>query len=145
MRGGPSFSCGDPVPHRPPTLLSTVERDPAVRAACRLRAVVCAGSRVDPALADRLEAVLPGCALVEYYGSAEQSLVAVRTGGALRPVVDVRIDDAGTLWARSDLVVDGHLVDGRIVPPERHDGWTSVGDRGVLHDDGTLEVLGRPA
>ncbi|GAA4839066.1 hypothetical protein GCM10025787_19500 [Saccharopolyspora rosea] len=133
------------VPAMLSALLSAVERDPALRAACRLRTVVCAGSRVDPALAERLASLLPGCALVEYYGSAEQSLVAVRTGGALRPVVEVRIDDTGTLWARSDLGVDGHLVDGRVVPPEERDGWTTVGDRGVLHPDGTLEVLGRPA
>ncbi|GAA0539174.1 hypothetical protein GCM10011581_06340 [Saccharopolyspora subtropica] len=123
-------------------LLSTMERDPVLRAGCALRTVVCGGARVDAELAGRLARVLPGCELVEYYGSAEHSLIAIRRGGGLRPVVDVEVRD-GELWVRSELAFDGYLDGGRIVPPGTRDGWSTVGDRAVQRPDGSLEVLGR--
>ncbi|MEV5538141.1 AMP-binding protein [Saccharopolyspora shandongensis] len=135
------------VPAMLSTLVSTLERDPVLRAECGLRVVVCGGARVDEALAERLAKVLPGCELVEYYGSAEHSLIAVRRGGSLRPVVDVDVrdpvDGVGELWVRSELVFDGYLRDGAIVPATTEDGWSTVGDRAVRHADGSLEVLGR--
>ncbi|MEV0086780.1 AMP-binding protein [Saccharopolyspora sp. NPDC050642] len=135
------------VPAMLSTLVSTLERDPVLRAECGWRVVVCGGARVDDSLAERLAKVLPGCELVEYYGSAEHSLIAVRRGGSLRPVVDVDVrdpvDGVGELWVRSDLVFDGYLRDGAIVPATTEDGWSTVGDRAVRHADGSLEVLGR--
>jgi long-chain acyl-CoA synthetase len=131
------------VPAMLSALLSILERDPVLRAECGLRIVVCGGARVDDALEERLAKVLPGCVLVEYYGSAEHSLIAVRRGGRLRPVVDVDIDGAGQLWVRSDLVFDGYLSNGTIVPPTTRDGWSTVGDHAIHHSDGSLEVLGR--
>lgn len=131
------------VPAMLSALLSTLERDPMLRAECGLRIVVCGGARVDHALEERLTKVLPGCELVEYYGSAEHSLIAVRRGAQLRPVVDVDVDDAGQLWVRSDLAFDGYLNSGTIVPPTTRDGWSTVGDRAIHHPDGSLEVLGR--
>lgn len=135
------------VPAMLSALLSTLERHPVLRAECGLRTVVCGGAKVDEALEERLAKVLPGCELVEYYGSAEHSLIAVRRGGPLRPVVDVEVrdpvDGVGELWVRSDLVVDGYLRDGEIVPTATEDGWSTVGDRAVQRSDGSLEVLGR--
>ncbi|MEV0054428.1 AMP-binding protein [Saccharopolyspora shandongensis] len=135
------------VPAMLSALVSTLERDPVLRSECGLRVVVCGGARVDEALAERLAKVLPGCELVEYYGSAEHSLIAVRRGGSLRPVVDVDVrdpvDGVGELWVRSELVFDGYLRDGAIVPATTEDGWSTVGDRAVRHADGSLEVLGR--
>ncbi|MEV6232806.1 AMP-binding protein [Saccharopolyspora shandongensis] len=135
------------VPAMLSALVSTLERDPVLRAECGLRVVVCGGARVDEALAERLAKALPGCELVEYYGSAEHSLIAVRRGGSLRPVVDVDVrdpvDGVGELWVRSELVFDGYLRDGAIVPATTEDGWSTVGDRAVRHADGSLEVLGR--
>ncbi|WP_165968020.1 AMP-binding protein [Saccharopolyspora elongata] len=135
------------VPAMLSALVSTLERDPVLRAECGLRVVVCGGARVDDSLAERLAKALPGCELVEYYGSAEHSLIAVRRGGSLRPVVDVDVRDlvggVGELWVRSDLVFDGYLRDGAIVPATTEDGWSTVGDRAVRHADGSLEVLGR--
>ncbi|MEY8043162.1 AMP-binding protein [Saccharopolyspora cebuensis] len=140
------------VPAMLAALLAVLERDPVLRAGCALRAVICGGARVDPALADRLAKALPGCELIEYYGSAEQSLIALRRGGgALRPVVPVAVepvDDepvagAGELHVRSELAFDGHLEDGVLV--EASPGWMPVGDRAIQHPDGALEVLGRAA
>ncbi|MGP4020111.1 AMP-binding protein [Saccharopolyspora sp. 5N708] len=135
------------VPAMLAALLSVLERDPVLRAECGLRTVVCGGARVDDALAERLAKVLPGCELVEYYGCAEHSLIAIRRGGPLRPVVDVEVrdpvDGVGELWVRSPLAFDGYLANGRIVPPRSPDGWSTVGDRAVRHPDGSLEILGR--
>ncbi|WP_425565571.1 AMP-binding enzyme [Saccharopolyspora gregorii] len=47
----------------------------------------------------------------------------------------------GALWARSELVCDGHLRGGVLVPAAP--GWRGVGDRAVRHEDGTVTVLGR--
>ncbi|GAA4537431.1 AMP-binding protein [Pseudonocardia xishanensis] len=94
--------------------------------------IVCGGAHVPQALRR------PG--LVEYYGSAEHSLIAVRRDGALRPVPGVDLEvRAGELWVRSPLAVDGRLRAGVLDPaPE----WTSVGDR-VDIVDGALTVHGR--
>jgi long-chain acyl-CoA synthetase len=132
------------VPAMLAALLVELERDPQLRADCRLRTVVCGGAAVPAELAERLARVLPQASLVEYYGSAEQSLVAVDRGSGLRPVVEVAVDQDGQLWARSDLTADGYLVRGRIVPPHGwRDGWSTAGDRAALLDDGRLRVLGR--
>ena len=131
------------VPAMLSALLSVLERDPERRERCVLGKVVCGGAKVDEPLRERLKRVLPGCELIEYYGSAEHSLVAMRRGqDGLRPVrgVDVEVRD-GELWARSDLVFSGYLHKGQMTP--RTEAWTSVGDQAIQHADGTLTVLGR--
>jgi len=94
--------------------------------------VVCGGAHVPEGLRR------PG--LLEYYGSAEHSLIAIRREVALRPVPGVDLEvRAGELWVRSPLAVDGRLRGGVLDPaPE----WTSVGDR-VDIVDGALTVHGR--
>ncbi|RCW42895.1 long-chain acyl-CoA synthetase [Halopolyspora algeriensis] len=142
------------VPAMLAALLAVLERRPRLRAECTVHTVVCGGARVDDELRDRLTRILPGCALVEYYGSAEHSLVALRRDRApLRPVdgveLDVRDGDrsvpagtAGLLWVRSPLAFDGYLDAGAVRSPAEG-GFFSVGDRAVCHGDGTLTVLGR--
>ncbi|WP_243789696.1 AMP-binding protein [Saccharopolyspora gloriosae] len=140
------------VPAMLAALVSVWERRPELRAACRLRLVVCGGAGVDGDLEQRLRRLLPGCELLEYYGSAEHSLIASRRGEPrLRPLVDVDVRDmarnslpaenVGVLWVRSELAFDGYLRDGVLDAAEQ--GWSSVGDRAVRHEDGTLSVLGR--
>lgn len=141
------------VPPMLSALLAVWQRRPDLRDECAVRKIVCGGARVDDELRDRLSRVLPGCELIEYYGSAEHSVVAMRRGrDALRPVRGVEIDvgddrgrlppgTAGRLWVRSDLVFGGYVESGRIRPPEP--GFSSVGDHAVQHADGALTVLGR--
>ncbi|MCX2731124.1 AMP-binding protein [Saccharopolyspora sp. NFXS83] len=140
------------VPAMLAALLSVWERRPQLLAACALRLVVCGGAGVDGVLEERLRLLLPGCELLEYYGSAEHSLIAARRGAPrLRPLVDVDVRDAmgdslpaelgGVLWVRSELTFDGHLRRGALDAAEP--GWSSVGDHAVRHDDGTVSVLGR--
>ncbi|GAA2858809.1 acyl-CoA synthetase [Pseudonocardia halophobica] len=125
------------VPAMLADLVATQERAPAESA---LRTVVCGGAHLGDGLRARFRQAFPAAELVEYYGSAEHSLVAVRRGDGLRPVpgVDLDVRD-GTLWVRSPLAADGALRAGRLEPAG---AWTTVGDRVDLHD-GLLTVHGR--
>jgi long-chain acyl-CoA synthetase len=106
------------------------------------RTVVCGGAHLDDGLRARFARVLPDSELIEYYGSAEHSLIAVRRGtGELRPVPGVELDVRdGTLWVRSPLAFAGYLRSGRLEPAA---GWTSVGDRVERTASGGLIVHGR--
>jgi long-chain acyl-CoA synthetase len=120
-------------------LLGDLEREPG---RCTLRTVVCGGAHVGDALRARFARTLPDARLVEYYGSAEHSLIAIRRGDAgLRTVPGVELDVRdGVLRLRSPLAFDGYLRGGVLEPaPE----WSSVGDRVELRPDGTLTVHGR--
>lgn len=140
-------ACGDAeivhlVPAMLAGLLDALATDPALRAASRLRAVVCGGAHIGEGMRHRFGALLPGCELIEYYGSAEHSLIAVRRGGTgLHPAagVEVAIRD-GRVWVRSALAAAGRLVAGAVRPAP---DWSTVEDMGTLHPDGTLTVHGR--
>ncbi|SCX48790.1 Acyl-CoA synthetase (AMP-forming)/AMP-acid ligase II [Klenkia marina] len=120
-----------------------------------LRLVV-AGDRLPRALADR--AVAAGARVEHYYGAAELSFLAWGSADDdLRPFPDVRLQVRdGVVWARSPYLSEGyvedpgHPDDGAAVPggagaPFAVDrgGWATVGDRGVLTDEGHLAVVGR--
>ncbi|WP_214405372.1 class I adenylate-forming enzyme family protein, partial [Pseudonocardia lacus] len=123
-------------------LLDDVERTPGPGAP---RVVVCGGAHLPDTLRDRFARLLPDSELVEYYGSAEHSLIAVRRRGdaELRPVdgVELRVRD-GVLWVRSPLAFDGHLRGGTVDPAA---AWTTVGDRADLTPTGGVRVHGREA
>lgn len=124
------------VPSMLSSLLAVLERRPG----SALRTVVCGGAKVDDALRARFARVLPEAELIEYYGAAEHSLIAIRRGmGELRPVADVEIRD-GVLWVRSPMVFDGYLRDGVVHPAEGE--WSTVDDLAELRD-GVLTVFGR--
>ncbi len=100
----------------------------------RLRVAVLAGGAVPAAL--RRRAAERGLHLVEYYGAAELSFVAIDTDGkGLRPFPGVEVDlRDGVLWARSPYLCTG------VADPQ---GWASVGDLAEPGPDGTLRILGR--
>lgn len=107
-----------------------------------LRTVVCAGSLLPEAVRDR--ALAAGVEVVDYYGAAELSFVAIRRDGRLSPFpqVEVEVRD-GVIWARSPWLCEGYAP-GQSGPLRRDaGGWATVGDRGRLDDDGGLIVLGR--
>lgn len=107
--------------------------------------IVCGGAHVAPAVRDRCARLLPDTTLLEYYGSAEHSLIALRrSAGALRPVEGVRLElREGVLWVDSPQAVLGRLRHGVLEPAAP--GASTVGDRAELHADGSLSVLGRSA
>ncbi|ANY09956.1 hypothetical protein AFB00_10525 [Pseudonocardia sp. HH130630-07] len=130
--------------HLVPALLSALlddrERHPGGPAPS---VVVCGGAHVAPAVRDRCARLLPGTLLLEYYGSAEHSLIAIRRdGGPLRPVPGVELTLAdGVLWVDSPQAVAGRLRHGVLEPAGP--GPSTVGDRAVIDADGALTVLGR--
>lgn len=120
-------------------LLDELERTPGPVA---LRTVVVGGAHLPDVERARFARLLPRAELVEYYGSAEHSLIAVRRGGGeLLPVPGVELDVRdGVAWVRSPLASAGRLRDGVLEPAAE---WTTVGDRVERSPTGGLAVLGR--
>jgi long-chain acyl-CoA synthetase len=143
------------IPAMLAALVSRWEADPQPPG---LRTILTVGAKLDPDLADRAGKALPGCQVVEYYGSSEQSLVSIRTTeppdtvGRPPSIVDVEIRDAagvrldrgqeGEIWVRSELLFSGYLTDGFSADAGE---WVSVGDHGHVRADGSLVVRGRGA
>ncbi|ONI66801.1 o-succinylbenzoate--CoA ligase [Kribbella sp. ALI-6-A] len=103
----------------------------------RLKSALIGGSRLDPVLRTRAEAL--GIRVIAYYGAAELSFVAADSGEGLRslPGVELRVEQ-NELWVRSPFVA--HTYADR---PLRRDGeWVTAGDRAELGNDG-LRLLGR--
>lgn len=130
------------VVHCVPTVAADVldrRRDGALPA---LRRAVLAGAGGVRAL--RRRAAPLGVDVVEYYGAAELSFVAVDADGAgLRPFPGVEVvAREGVVHARSAYLSEGYF--GGDGPLRRDaDGWATVGDRGEVRPDGTLTVEGR--
>jgi acyl-CoA synthetase (AMP-forming)/AMP-acid ligase II len=129
------------VLHAVPTVLADVLAAREHGALPRLRRAVVAGAALPPAL--RARAAAAGVDVVEYYGAAELSFVAVdRDGAGLRafPGVRLRLRD-GLIEVRSPYVAQGYAEG--TGPLTVVDGWAGVGDRGRLDADGVLVVAGR--
>lgn len=104
----------------------------------RLRVAVVAGEPLREV--EREQAARFGIDLVEYYGAAELSLVAVRREDGLAPVPGVECAiRAGRLWVRSPYAMNGYL-DG--TQGQADAGWRTVGDL-VTGTPERFEVLGR--
>ncbi|KID28547.1 acyl-CoA synthetase (AMP-forming)/AMP-acid ligase II [Prauserella sp. Am3] len=128
------------VPAMLADLVADAEQRPGPSA---LRTVVCGGAHLGEALRSRFAEALPETRLIEYYGSAEHSLIAIRrhADAELRPLpaVDLDIRD-GVLWVRSPLAFDGYLHEGAVEPAGE---WLSNGDRVRRTASGGLIVGGR--
>ena len=104
--------------------------------------VVVAGDRLAPSLHEAATAA--GARVSHYYGAAELSFVAWgEHAAALRPFPGVEVEARdGELWVRSPYVCEGYAEPGHVLRRDA-DGWTTVGDRGVVEQDGRVTVLGR--
>lgn len=104
--------------------------------------VVVAGDGLPRSLHDAATAT--GARVSHYYGAAELSFVAWgEHAEALRPFPGVEVESRdGELWVRSPYVCDGYAEPQHVLERDP-DGWTTVGDRGVLEEDGRVTVLGR--
>lgn len=126
------------VAHLTPAMLATLlERDLGV-----LRTVVCAGATLPDLV--RRRAHDRGLTVVDYYGAAELSFVAMRVGMRLEPFPEVELDlRDGVVWARSPWLAEGY-ASGQTGPMQRDDdGFATVGDRGAWDAPAGLVVLGR--
>jgi len=131
------------VPHLLADLLDAVPSTPSTLGC---RTVVVAGAALPTPLRRRAEE--HGLRVVEYYGAAELSFVALADGHPLRPfpAVEVQARD-GVLWVRSPYLSLGYAgVTGASGPWQQDaDGWSTVGDRGSVQPDGSIVVQGRGA
>jgi long-chain acyl-CoA synthetase len=140
-RGVPDRLDAVTVLHTVPAVLADVLAARAGGALPRLRLAVVAGAAVPPALREHARAL--GIRIVEYYGAAELSFVAVDRGDArLRafPGAELRVRD-GLIEVRSPYVARGYARGSG--PLTLTGGWATVGDRGRLGADGVLVVAGR--
>lgn len=104
--------------------------------------VVVAGDRLPESL--HSAATAAGARVSHYYGAAELSFVAWgEHTGALRPFPGVEVvAREGELWVHSPYVCAGYAEPQHLLRRDA-EGWTTVGDRGAVEDDGRITVLGR--
>lgn len=121
----------------PGMLAALLERDLG-----NLRTVVCAGASLPEVVRRRAHSA--GVTVVDYYGAAELSFVAMRVGARLDPFSEVEVDlREGVVWARSPWLAEGYAP-GQTGPLRRDaDGFATVGDRARWDADTGLVVLGR--
>jgi acyl-CoA synthetase (AMP-forming)/AMP-acid ligase II len=109
-----------------------------------LRTVVVAGSATPHDLVQRC--LDRGMRVIEYYGAAELSFVAIRRAPEpLRPFpgVDLRVGDDGVLWARSPYLALGYTGAAGGALRRDADRFATVGDLAAVADDGTITIRGR--
>lgn len=134
-RWRPALAAEATVAHLTPTMLS----DALAVQDSRLRLAVVAGAALAPGLRERAEDV--GIKVVEYYGAAELSFVAIGRG-RLMPFPQVEVESReGVLWARSPWTANGYAP-GQDGPLQRDGDWCSVGDHGEV-SKGIVTVSGR--
>jgi acyl-CoA synthetase (AMP-forming)/AMP-acid ligase II len=110
-------------------------------------------SATPPELLRALETAFPHAVVRVFYGSTEAGGVATldhadlhrKPGSCGVPAIatEVRIDDAGELWARGPLLFDGYFEDPEATADVLVDGWYRTGDLAVADDEGFLTVVGR--
>jgi O-succinylbenzoic acid--CoA ligase len=110
-----------------------------------LRAVLVGGGPIPPGLLE--EAWGRGIPALPTYGMTETcaQVATLKPGSPLAyrvhplPQVEVRIESDGRIALRGPQVFGGYLGEEQRGP----DDWFVTGDNGRLHDDGSLQVLGR--
>lgn len=140
-RWDPRLLARTTVAHLTPTMLRDA-LDDEIRARWEgtLRLVVVAGAALSPSLRER--AIARGLDVVEYYGAAELSFVALGRG-RLAPFAGVEVEPRdGVIWVRSPWTAAGY-ADGAAGPLRVAGRWCTVGDRGSLVG-GAVVVHGRP-
>jgi long-chain acyl-CoA synthetase len=111
-----------------------------------LRRIMVGGSKLDPALRGKLQALAPQAELCEFYGAAETSFVTLADAttpegsvGRAFPGVEIRIDGV-EVWVRSPYLFAGYAGDPGSA--RWRDGWLTVGEAGYL-EGGCLYLRGR--
>lgn len=141
-------------------ILDAAERDG--RHFPALRRVICSGAKLAPAVHERLAALCPDAAVLEYYGASELSFVSLRSSREGAPAdsvgrpfhgveLSLRDDDGnpvergrpGTVWVRSGMLSDGYLGTTDGAGYREQDGWGTVGDYGWIDGEGWLRLVGR--
>ena len=130
-RWHPRLLAGATVAHLTPTMLADALADevPATWQGS-LRLAVVAGAALSPVLREQARA--HGLDVVEYYGAAELSFVALGRE-RLHPFARVEVEARdGVLWVRSPWTALGY-ANGAEGPLRVDRGWCTVGVRGAVH------------
>ncbi|MGW5716477.1 o-succinylbenzoate--CoA ligase [Amycolatopsis sp. NPDC003865] len=102
-------------------------------------AIVVGAAATSAALRER--AADAGVAIVPAYGMSETASGCVYDGF---PLDGVRVDVAGErIRIAGDVLAHGYRLQPELTAESFADGWFTTSDRGVRHDDGRIEVLGR--
>lgn len=120
---------------------------PRAPACSGLAHVIVGGARLDAALRGHLARLFPGAAVHEFYGASETSFLTLSDAetpsgsvGAAFPGVELRIDGAGLIWARSPYLALGYA--GAAGSALWQDGWVTAGETGRI-EAGHLYLSGR--
>lgn len=127
-----------------------VRRRVRARFGGRLRAAVCGGARLDPALGRFIQGL--GIALMQGYGQTEcgpvisatpPDQVRIDTVGRVFAHTTLRIAGDGEIVVRGDAVMDGYWNAPDATAAVLQDGWLYTGDIGTLDDAGNLAITDR--
>lgn len=119
-----------------------------------VRLILCGGGAMTPDTRAHIASLCPNADLQVFYGAAETSFVTMSNAhtpegsvgrayaGVDLALRDTSADGTGTIWVRSPYMFAEYLQGDS--PHTRRDGdWLTVGELGLLDDDGHLFVLGR--
>ncbi len=131
----------------------------------QVTSIVSAGSKLDAALLKWMQNYMPNAKVFEYYGASELGFVTytVRQSGddadgtadvgqafpgvelAIMDTHDERVANgqSGKVCVKSEYICDGYVSQKDDVGFSLVNGWASVGDVGLLNEDGKLVLAGR--
>ncbi|QKV81377.1 o-succinylbenzoate--CoA ligase [Amycolatopsis sp. Hca4] len=135
LTGGPRYTALVPT-----QLVRLLDDGGAGLAAARtFDAIVVGAAATSPALRER--AAEAGVRIVPAYGMSETASGCVYDGV---PLDGVRVDVGGDrIRIAGDVLAHGYRRRPDLTAESFRDGWFTTSDRGVRHDDGRIEVLGR--
>ena len=138
-----------------PTMLFTLD-ELGLEPLTGVHSLVISGSKMEPHHWDIARRLFPGATASEIYGASELSFVTVNSGEAEQPDpgfvgppfsgVEIEIrsngDGPGLVFVRSPYLFDGYFDESGSRSPIGPDGFMTVGDVGVLSEEG-LSIVGR--
>lgn len=119
-----------------------------------LRLILCGGGALNSATSEHIASLCPNAALHVFYGAAETSFVTLSdtttpAASVGKPYPDVQIEvrnrdktGNGTIWVNSPYIFDGYLQ-GNSKHTSRDGAWLTVGEQGMLDEQGNLFLRGR--
>ncbi|MEH6737805.1 MAG: AMP-binding protein [Sulfitobacter sp.] len=119
-----------------------------------LRLILCGGGTLNAATREHIASFCPNAALHVFYGAAETSFVTLSDAttpatsvGKPYPDVQIQVRDLdetgiGTIWINSPYLFDGYLQ-GDSKHTSRDGAWLTVGEQGMMDEQGNLFLLGR--
>jgi acyl-CoA synthetase (AMP-forming)/AMP-acid ligase II len=135
-----------------PTVLDMMLEAAASQTVPNIGTIITAGAKLPSALRARSSGVFPNANVIEYYGASELSFVTVAkpsegcppdSVGRAFSGVELKVDADGVVWIKSAMVSSGYVGETDGTGFRTHEGWATVGDRGVIDANGFLILTGR--